>query len=247
MKPLVIKISGHELDEPSLLTDFAQTVAGINQPVVIVHGGGKEITALQEKMGIHPHYIDGVRITDADSLSIVTMVLCGSVNKRLVRYLHAAGLAALGLSGIDLGLVRARKMPHLVMDMGYTGEVVSVQNAVLEGFLAMGIIPVIAPVCGGEDSAYNVNADHVAGAIAASLGAERLIFLSNVAGVLANNELLPSLSSAETQALINNGTIYGGMIPKVQTALHALEAGVQRAVITNLAGLKAHSGTVFTR
>jgi acetylglutamate kinase len=247
MKPIVLKVSGHELSDHAYLTLFALTIAELKQPTVIVHGGGKEISSLQKTLGIEPRYLDGVRITDKDSLDLVTMVLCGLINKRLVRYLTAVGLEVQGLSGVDRGLVRATKMPHPEVDMGFTGEVAAVRGEILLDLLAQGITPVIAPVCLGEDTEYNVNADYVAGAVASSIDAERLIFLSNVEGVIAEKQLLRSLSPEATEKLIADGTIYGGMIPKVQTALEALSKGVERAVITDLAGLKTHGGTVFTK
>jgi acetylglutamate kinase len=247
MRPIVLKVSGHELSDHAYLTLFALTIAELKQPTIIVHGGGKEISSLQKSLGIEPQYLDGVRITDKESLDLVTMVLAGLINKRLVRYLIAVGLEAQGLSGVDRGLIRANKMPHPTVDMGFTGEVESVRGEILRDLLSQGIIPVIAPVCLGEDTEYNVNADHVAGAIASSIDAERLIFLSNVEGVISDKQLLRSLSPAATEKLIEDGTIYGGMIPKVQTALEALSKGVERAVITDLAGLKTHGGTVFTK
>ncbi len=243
--PILIKVSGHELDDPAYLTTFAAAIRGLKAPTVVVHGGGAEISALQKVMGIEPRYLDGVRITDAESLKVVEMVLCGSVNKRLVRVLLQAGLEALGLSGVDQGLVRAEKMPHPQQDMGFTGRVVAARGDVLLRLLEAGITPVVAPVCLGEGTNYNVNADHVAGALAKAIQAERVIFLTNVEGVLVNGQVRSSLTPAETEALIADGTIFGGMIPKVQTALYALETGVSRAVITNLAGLQAGTGTVF--
>lgn len=243
----VIKVSGHELDDPAFLTQFASAVCALNTPTVIVHGGGKEITALQQLMGVEPRYVDGLRITDAVSLSVVEMVLCGVVNKRLVAHLLRAGVDALGLSGVDRQLVRAEKMTYPEQDMGFTGSVIGVRSEVLQGLLTMNITPVIAPVCYGEDSNYNVNADHVAGAIAAALGAERLIFLSNVTGVLDGDQLVPTLTRRQADDMIRTGLIFGGMIPKVRTALEALDMGVRATVITNLAGLQSGSGTVFTR
>lgn len=246
MKPLVVKIGGHEIDSPEFLSALADTVRDLPAPVVIVHGGGREISEMQQRLGIQPRYENGVRITDADSLAIVTMVLCGTVNKRLVRHLVAAGVKAQGMSGVDQGLIRSRKMPHPSIDMGYTGEVVQVNATLLCAMLEDGITPVIAPICLGEDSELNVNADHVAGAVAAAIGAERMIFLSNVEGVLLNNEIIPGLTQQQTQSLIADGTIYGGMIPKVEMALDVLKKGVPNAVITNLIGLQSHGGTVFT-
>ncbi|GAB5490280.1 MAG: acetylglutamate kinase [Phototrophicaceae bacterium] len=246
-KTIVLKISGHQIDDSEFLTSLAQTIARMQGSVIVVHGGGKEISEMQTLLGIDPHYVDGVRVTDARSLAIVTMVLCGTVNKRLVRYLLAEGLDAMGLSGIDRGIIRANKMPHPDIDMGYTGEVTEVNGEALLDLIAQGITPVVAPLSLGEDSHYNVNGDHVAGAIAVATQAERVIFLSNVEGVLVNDVVAPELTSRETDDLIQNGTIFGGMIPKVQMALHVLEAGVPQAVITNLKGLQTHGGTVFTQ
>jgi acetylglutamate kinase len=197
-------------------------------------------------MGIEPRYLDGVRITDEASLKVVEMVLCGTVNKRLVRVLLAAGVDAMGMSGVDRGLVRAEKMQNPTQDMGFTGSVVSVRGDILPPLLEQGITPVIAPVCLGEETNFNVNADHVAGAIAGELDAARVVFLTNVEGVLVNDSVVPTLSPEHTDSLIADGTIFGGMIPKVQTALHALETGVSQAVITNLNGLKNNGGTVFS-
>jgi acetylglutamate kinase len=242
---IVIKISGHELDDIAHLTAFAGVVAALKTPTVIVHGGGKEISALQTQMGIEPRYVDGLRITDEPSLALVEMVLCGAVNKRLVRMLINAGVDALGMSGVDRGLIRAQKMVHQAVDMGYTGVIASVREDVLVELLNMNITPVIAPICLGVDSNFNVNGDHVAGAVAGALDAERLVFLSNVPGVLVNGEVAATLTPAQTDALIADGTISGGMIPKVRTALDALNNGASQAVITNLAGLSSGGGTVF--
>ncbi len=244
--PVVIKISGHEIDDPAVLTELAAVVRNMRSPVIVVHGGGKEITTLQQKLGIEPRYADGLRVTDSASLSLVEMVLCGAVNKRIVRYLLSGGVEAMGMSGVDRGLIRARKMHHATVDMGYTGEVTQVRGDVLKAILDTGVTPVIAPICLGEDNSYNVNADHVAGAVAAAVEAGRVVFISNVEGVLKDNKVLPALTAKEAQALIADGTIFGGMIPKVQTALSTLRAGVPRTVITNLAGLKTHGGTIFS-
>jgi acetylglutamate kinase len=248
MKPMLVKVSGHELDDESYLREFAQVIKGLNAPVVIVHGGGAEISAMQKVMGIEPRYQDGVRITDEPSLRVVEMVLCGTVNKRLVRFLISAGVDAFGMSGVDRGLVRATRMAHPTQDMGFTGSVSAVRGDVLQAWLAGGVTPVIAPVCLGADAdtTYNVNADHVAGAVASAIGASRVVFLTNVQGVLVDGVLAPTLTPSRTQELIENGTIFGGMIPKVQTALHALERGVPNAVITDLSGLKSGGGTTFT-
>jgi acetylglutamate kinase len=198
-------------------------------------------------MGIETRFIDGVRITDAPSLAIAEMVMCGTANKRLVRTFVAAGIDALGLSGVDRGLVRAEKMTGMPEDMGFTGSVTSVRGDALLDLLARGITPVLAPICLGSDSNYNVNADHVAGAVAAAIGAGRVVFLTNVKGVLVNEQVAPVLTPEQVEALIADGTIYGGMIPKVQTALGALDEGIPEAVITDLDGLRSGGGTAFRR
>jgi acetylglutamate kinase len=245
VQPVLIKIGGHELADPSFLFELASVIGAMSVPIVIVHGGGKEISEMQQRLGIEPYYIDGVRVTDAESLAVVTSILCGTVNKRLVHALVNQGIDALGMSGVDRGIVHAAKMPHHAVDMGFTGQVISVRGDALLAMLEIGIVPVIAPICAGDDSIYNVNADHVAAAIAAAIGAERVVFITNVEGVLVNESVKLSMTQAETDNLIADGTIFGGMIPKVQMALHALQAGVPKAVITNLTGLKTHGGTVF--
>lgn len=244
--PIVIKIGGNEIDNPAFLAELPAVIRRLEAPAVIVHGGGKEIAQIQQQLGIEPRYVDGLRITDAPSLAVVEMVLCGLVNKRLVRYLLNGGVDALGISGADRGLVRAEKMQHPAIDMGYTGTITAVRAEVLHELLAGGVTPVIAPICVGSDSNYNLNADHVAGAVAAAINAQSVVFLTNVEGVLLNGTVMPTLTIQQAQALISDGTIFGGMIPKVQTALQALERGASQAVITNLQGLKAGGGTIFT-
>ncbi len=245
MRPVILKIGGHDLRDVTFLRKLATCVSELRLPLVLVHGGGVEIAELQQRLGIQPQYEQGVRVTDSESLALVEMVLCGLVNKRLVRFLVQAGIDALGLSGVDRGLMRARKMQHDTIDMGYTGEVSAVRADVLDDLLARGITPVIAPLCLGEDSAFNVNADHVAGALAVATGASRIIFLTNVDGVMLRGQRLPGLDAERARALIAQGDIFGGMIPKVETALHALATGVPEALITNLAGLGTAGGTLF--
>jgi acetylglutamate kinase len=243
--PIVIKIGGNELDQPGYIAEFAAAVRGLNQQVVIVHGGGKEISNLQRTLNIIPEYVDGVRVTDQKSLEIVEMVLCGTVNKRLVWSLLKVGVDALGISGVDRGLVRAEQLSP---EMGFVGKVKSVRGDVLLEMLRQGITPVVAPLSYGEGGTYNVNADHVAGAIAAAIQASQIIFLSNVSGVISQHEMvIPTLTPGSTEALIANGTIHSGMIPKVRTALEVLEQGAAQAVITNLEGLRTGGGTIFAR
>lgn len=245
MDPVVLKIGGHDLRDTAFLNELAVSVRALNLPLVLVHGGGVEIAGLQQRLGIEPRYEQGLRVTDADSLALVEMVLCGLVNKRLVRYLVHNGVDALGLSGVDRGLVRARKMPHDAIDMEFTGEVTSVRAEVIHDLLGQGITPVVAPLCLGMDCSFNVNADHVAGALAASIGASRIVFLTNVRGVMLDGRILATLDAARTRELVEQGEIHGGMIPKVETALQALTTGVPEALITNLAGLGEGSGTLF--
>jgi acetylglutamate kinase len=243
----VLKISGHELGDEAFLVAFAQTIASLPHNVIIVHGGGKEISELQARLGIEAHFADGVRITDADSLALVEMILCGVVNKRLVRVLLGAGVNAIGLSGVDMGLIHAEKMVHPTIDMVNTGQIKSVHVEPLRMLVEQQLTPVIAPICYGELHNYNVNADHVAGALAAELKAERVVFISNVPGVLNEGEVMPQLTPSRVEALIAEGVISGGMIPKVQTALQTLDADVHSAMITNLAGLQRQTGTTFIR
>ncbi len=245
-KLIVVKISGHELDDPAYLAEFASIIAGLHAPVVIVHGGGKSISSVQAQMGIAPRYADGVRITDAASLIVVEMVLRGLMNTAVVAALVKAGVEAQGMSGVDRGLVKAEKMLHASEDMGFTGIVTAVRADVLMDMVDQGVTPVIAPVSLGHDSVYNVNADQVAAAVAGALDADRLYLISNVPGVLVNGMITPTLTSEQVESLILEGTIFGGMIPKVRSALNALQNGAKRAVITNLDGLKMGGGTVFT-
>ena len=242
----VVKVSGHCLDDHDLIEQFARAVAQADEQIVIVHGGGVEISQLQRKLDIEPRYVDGLRVTDADSLALVEMVLCGSVNKRLVRYLLAAGVDAQGLSGVDRGLIRARKMRHETLDMQFTGEVVSVRGEVIADLLDRDVTPVIAPVSVGARSNYNLNADPVASAIASAIGANTVVFISNVAGVYVEEELTNSLTRTQALDLIEHGVIHGGMIPKVESALDVLSSGVPRAVITDLPGWTRRGGTTFT-
>lgn len=247
-QPIVVKIGGHEIADYTFLSELPGVVKASDLPVIIVHGGGVEISELQRRLGIRPRYVDGVRITDIASLELVEMVLRGKVNTRLVRHLIAGGLEAQGVSGVDRGLVRAEPMPHPTEDMQFTGRVTSVRKDLLEAMVASNVIPVIAPVCLGDDGqAFNVNADHVAGAVASAVNASRVVFITNVEGVLENGEVRRTITPAEAEQMIGDEIIFGGMIPKVRTALHTLESGIPRAVITNLKGLRTHGGTVLTR
>jgi acetylglutamate kinase len=246
-QPVVVKISGHELDDPEYVDGFVSAMRGLTAPKIVVHGGGKEITNLQRQMGVEPVYVNGVRVTDGGSLALVQMVLCGTINKRLVLRLLGVGVEALGVSGIDRGLVRAEQMKVPGHDMAFTGIPTQVRGDLLLEWLKQGVTPVIAPICLGEHAVYNVNADHVAGAVAAAVGAERAVFLTNVPGVMVEGQVRPVLTDVQARVLIELGVIFGGMIPKVENALAALESGVGQVVITNLEGLRTGGGTIFRK
>ncbi len=268
---VVIKYGGHAMVEEELKASFAMDVTllkqvGINP--VIVHGGGPQIGEHLKKIGKQAEFIDGMRVTDSETMDVVEMVLAGLVNKEIVANINRAGGKAVGLSGKDGGLICARKLkiqrdaPELdvpeIIDLGHVGRVHSVHTDVLQILEKDRFIPVIAPV--GYDKAegqsYNINADLVAGAIAQKLGAAKLILLTDVAGVLdRNRQLLSRLSAEETRRLIEDGTIQGGMIPKVQCCLDAVNADVGQAHIID--GRVPHAllleiftdtgvGTVFT-
>lgn len=245
----VIKIGGNEMNTPGFLEALAQQIAQLaaaGEPLLIVHGGGQEIAALQSRLGIEPIKVDGLRVTDAESLAVAQMVLSGHTNKAIVKALLAAGVDAAGLSGIDGALLRCRKKHHPTADLGLVGEITTVRAEFLAALAAQGIIPVISPISLGEDGqTYNVNADEAAGAIAQAMAAHMLDFVSNVPGVLQEDGVLPWLTQARAEALIAGGIITGGMIPKVRTALDALGRGVAQVRIVNLDGLSAGGGTVF--
>jgi acetylglutamate kinase len=210
-----------------------------------VHGGGKEIADLQLKFGLTPRFVEGLRVTDDASLAIAEMVLSGRVNKRIVVALIAAGVDAIGLSGVDRGIVRVEKMQHPGGDLGRVGKVVSVRGEVLQDFVAGRIVPVVSPISLGDEGTYNVNADSVACAIAGALNADAVVFVTNVAGVMQGDKVIPSLTAREAEALIKSQVIKGGMIPKVRAALDAIAGGAKAARITNLDGLMNGSGTEF--
>jgi acetylglutamate kinase len=240
--PIVIKIGGNELNRDGFIDQLARTVATIatQQPCILVHGGGRTVDEMLDRLGIVPAYVEGQRVTDEATLAVVEMVLSGQVNKALVYALQQAGVDALGVSGVDRGLLCAEQWsPSLVR----VGRITRVRSAVLLGWCADGVVPVISPISTGEDGRYNVNADHAAGAVAAAVNASSAVFVSNVPGVCIADEVVPQLTEHEIEALIADGTISGGMIPKVRSALDALNSGVAAVIITDLAGLAAGSGT----
>jgi acetylglutamate kinase len=239
----VLKIGGHQVDDPDFLKGLAALLKNDPRPRLIVHGGGKEISALQAAFGLEAKYIDGLRVSDEQTLALTQMALCGAVNTRLVSLFALAGLEAQGLSGLDRGLIRAHKMLHPGGDLGRVGEVSQVRADILQGLLDAGVLPVIAPICLGDDGPLNVNADHVAGAVGAAMAAEGVVFLTNVPGVLHEGAPIPRLTPSLAADYIAGGVISGGMIPKVQTALDLVAKGAAQVLITDLAGLAAGQGT----
>lgn len=247
MTTLVLKIGGNELDDAAFVAALARTIAGSRPIPVLVHGGGKEIGQVQHALGGQPRFVAGLRVTDDSALQAAEMVLCGSVSTRLVAALIAAGADAQGLSGVDRGLIRVEKQLHPDGDLGRVGRPVAVRAEVLRELLDRDVVPVVAPISLGGDGPYNVNADEAAGAVAAALGDAEVVFVTNVPGVLVGGALAPRLSRDDVDRLIGDGTISGGMIPKVRSALAALAAGVRSARITNLEGLARGDGTVVER
>ncbi|KUR78679.1 acetylglutamate kinase [Novosphingobium sp. Fuku2-ISO-50] len=245
-KTFVVKYGGHAMGDPAAQQDFAQDVVlmkaiGINP--VVVHGGGPQIGAMLKKLGIESRFVDGLRVTDAVTAEIAEMVLSGRINKELVSWIAAAGGKALGISGKDAGLITATKVEKVIIDpdsgdelsvdLGFVGEPSAIDPTIIHTACAAGMIPVIAPIGVGDDGhTYNINADTMAGAIAAELGAARLFLLTDVPGVLDKNKsLLTDLTPADIARLAEDGTISGGMIPKLETCVHAVEAGCEAAVV----------------
>lgn len=232
----VVKYGGHAMGDPEAAHDFAEDVVllkavGINP--VVVHGGGPQIGAMLKASGVESRFVDGLRVTDAATMKVAEMVLSGAINKEIVSWIGKAGGRAVGLSGKDARLVTATKMRHPTADLGLVGEPDDVDTRVLDTISRAGMIPVVAPVAiGPEGESYNINADTMAGAIAIATGAERLFLLTDVAGVLDKQKrLLTELTPGQIDLLQRDGTISGGMIPKLQTCVHAVEGGVDAAVI----------------
>ena len=244
-KTVVVKYGGGAMTGGGT-DDFSQDIVLMKQTgidPVVVHGGGPQIGAMLKRLGIESSFIDGLRVTDAQAVEVVEMVLTGSINKQIVTAINAAGGRAVGLSGKDGNLVVAKKLALSKtdpvtgrtesVDLGFVGEPDKVNPEVLHAIMKSETIPVIAPIGVGKNGeTFNINADTVAGAVACALKAERMILLTNVEGVLdQEKKLIPRLSVREARALIADGTISGGMIPKIQTAIDAVEGGVNAAVI----------------
>ena len=242
---IVVKYGGHAMGDEEVARSFARDMvlleqSGVNP--VVVHGGGPQIGAMLKKLGIKSEFAAGLRITDKATVEIVEMVLAGSINKQIVGFINAAGGRAIGLCGKDGNMVTATKVTRVLdhalnqevdLDLGFVGDPSKVDTTVLSQVLGRELIPVLAPVCQGADGeTYNVNADTFAGAIAGALKAKRLLFLTDVPGVLdKDKQLIKELSVSQIRALIADGTITGGMIPKVETCIYAIEQGVEGVVI----------------
>jgi len=245
-RTFVVKYGGHAMGDPAAARDFAEDIVllkavGINP--VVVHGGGPQIGAMLKKLGVESTFVDGLRVTDRETAQVAEMVLSGAINKELVGWINRAGGKAIGISGKDGRLVTAAKVNRTVkdpdskieqaVDLGFVGEPSAVDTTIIDTAVAAGMIPIVAPIGAGEDGhTYNINADTMAGAIAAALGAARLLLLTDVPGVLdKQGELLTDLTPPDIERLREDGTIGGGMIPKLETCVHAVEAGCEAAVV----------------
>ena len=243
---VVVKYGGHAMGQEQMARDFARDIVLLEQTAinpVVVHGGGPQIAAMLKKLGIKSEFVDGLRITDAATVEIVEMVLAGSINKQIVGYINAAGGKAIGLCGKDGNMVQARKVTRTVVDpdsniekvvdLGFVGDPDKVDAAFLQQLIGREMIPVLAPLAtSATGGTFNVNADTCAGAIAGALKAKRLLLLTDVPGVLdKSKKLIEDLSVADARRLIADGTISGGMIPKVETCIYALDQGVEGVVI----------------
>lgn len=247
---LVLKIGGNQVEDEAFLAGFVAAVKSLldEYAVIVVHGGGKEIADLHRQLGVSFETVEGLRATSVDSLRLVEMVLNGVVNTRLVRCLVNSGIDALGLSGVDLGLVRVTPLRVDGRDLGRVGAVQAVNGEALLQLLDLGLTPVVSPVSLGEDGlGYNVNADHVAAGVAKAVEAARLVFVSNVPGVQVTGRTMRALTVQQVEGLIADGHITGGMIPKVRSATEAVQSGVYQAVITDLAGLVNDGGTAVVK
>ncbi len=245
-KIVVIKYGGNAMGDAATAEDFAEDIVLLEQSgvkPVVCHGGGPQIARMLEKLGLKSEFKQGLRVTDRATVDVVEMVLAGSVNKEIVGYISAEGGRAIGLCGKDGGMVTARKVTRTVvdpdsrieqvLDLGFVGEPDKVDRTVLDAVLKAELIPVLAPVCSGADGqTYNVNADTFAGAIAGALDAKRLLLLTDVPGVLDKDKnLIKELTVEQCRHLIADGTITGGMIPKIETCIYAIEKGVEAVVI----------------
>ena len=237
----VVKVGGNEVEDAAWIRDLARRLSAC-APLVVVHGGGREVSALQRRFGVEPEWRDGLRVSTAETVRVASMVLSGVVNKRLVAALLDAGIDAIGVSGEDGALVMAE--PALGGVLGRTGVVASVRAPLLESLLGLGLVPVLSSISRGADGApLNVNADDVASAVACALGAGRLLFVSNVGGVVLDAEPAAELDGDRVEALIAGGIARDGMAPKLRAAARAASAGVTDVRIGGLDVLGAGGGT----
>lgn len=259
-KVVLVKYGGAAMEDTNTRQRVCAEVASLHLQgvkVVVVHGGGKEISRMMERVGLRPHFIDGLRVTDSGAMEITEMVLSGAINSDLSSRITRSGAPSVGLSGRDAKLIQAipLKGKH-GEDMGQTGEVATINPSCILALLSQNIVPIVSPVGEDEDGKpLNLNADYAAGALAGALNAEACIFLTDVAGVKKDGAVIPRLSKAEIEPLISEGTISGGMIPKVECALRAIDAGCARSLICEASCNKiilnaligtADSGTVIT-
>lgn len=234
-KTFVIKYGGAAMLDDELKEAFAQDVTLLKKigiRIVIVHGGGKDITDIAGKLGIASRFVDGQRYTDPAMMEVVQMVLAGRTNKDIVARINQHDGGAVGVCGIDNMLLEARKLEEGGTDLGLVGEIVRVNTSFLDLLFTHEIMPVIAPIgVDAKGQVYNINADIAAGCVAKSLRAEKLVYLSDVEGVMARGELVPSIDRGHAEALVNEGVISSGMLPKIRSAFDALEAGVRKVHI----------------
>ena len=247
-KTLVIKYGGNAMENDDLKTGFARDIVlmkAVGIHPVVVHGGGPQIGDLLKRLSIESHFIDGMRVTDSQTMDVVEMVLGGHVNKEIVNLINRHGGSAIGLTGKDAGLIQAKKMvvkrqtPEMttpeIIDFGHVGEVTGINTDLLNMLTKGDFIPVIAPIgVGADGESYNINADFVAGKVAEALKAEKLMLLTNIAGLMdKEGHVLTGLTTAQVDDLIADGTIYGGMLPKIRCALEAVQGGVTTAHIVD--------------
>ena len=247
-KTLVIKYGGNAMENDDLKTGFARDIVlmkAVGIHPVVVHGGGPQIGDLLKRLSIESHFIDGMRVTDSQTMDVVEMVLGGHVNKEIVNLINRHGGSAIGLTGKDAGLIQAKKMvvkrqtPEMttpeIIDFGHVGEVTGINTDLLNMLTKGDFIPVIAPIgVGPNGESYNINADFVAGKVAEALKAEKLMLLTNIAGLMdKEGHVLTGLTTAQVDGLIEDGTIYGGMLPKIRCALEAVQGGVTTAHIVD--------------
>lgn len=250
----VVKYGGHAMGDPALAELFARDIVLLKQVgihPIVVHGGGPQIARMLDRLNIKSDFIDGLRVTDQSTVEVVEMVLAGSINKEIVTAINRAGGRAIGLCGKDANLMRAKRLLRTkrdpdsniekVLDLGFVGEPTEVDAELLRQLSKSDVIPVIAPIGVGDDGeTFNINADTAAGAVAGALQASRFLLLTDVAGVLDNNgTLIQDMTRARAEELIANGTVSGGMIPKIMTCLDAVKEGVEAAII--LDGRKPHA------